>query len=227
VGDAKAGFKENFEAALGALKSIIVITLGLSALAFLWADFNPICAASQKLLERAGSTVTVIKIPGIVEVNLSPENVAAAALVSYSQDQVADYLKSRRADAAAAAIAKLEPEEFARLMAVGTLDKPCEYEHPTAQMRSDLAVDYWLQEKGLVLLETDDKARTDAIADLDGKRARGEAVAIGNPRTCYGLTLTDVGRDVKTWFVTQLKSAFNPSRGRGEPPTDSNKMAAR
>jgi hypothetical protein len=221
VGDAKAGFKENFEAALGALKSIIVITLGLSALAFLWADFNPICAASQKLLERAGSAATVIKIAGF-ELNISPENVAAAALVSYSKDQVARYRESGQADAAAAAIANLEPDEFARLMEVGSLSFSCEYEHPTTQMRSDVAVDYWLQEKGLVALETNDKARTDAIAELDGKGA-----PIGNPRTCYALKLTPVGQDVKTALVASFKSAFNLPRGRGEPPADSNKMAAR
>jgi hypothetical protein len=226
MGDAKAGFRENFEAALGAAKSLIVITAGLSALTLLWADFNPIRAASQKLLERAGSAATVIKIAGF-ELNFSPENVAVAALASYSEDQVARYRESGQADAAAAAIANLKPDEFARLMEVGSLGESCEYEHPTAQMRSDVAVDYWLKDKGLVLLETDDKARTDAIAELDGKRALGEAVAIGNPRSCYALKLTPVGQDVKTALVASFKSAFNLPGGRAEPPADSNKMAAR
>ena len=143
------------------------------------------------------------------------------------EDQVALYRESGQADAAAASIANLKPDEFARLMEVGSLGKPCEYEHPTTQMRSDVAVDYWLQEKGLVLLETDDKARTDAIAELDSKKALGEAIAIGNPRICYAIKLTAVGQDVKTALVTSFKSAFNLPHGGGEPLAESNKMAAR
>jgi len=226
MADAKADLKEKFEAALSAMKSIIAAVATLSVLALFWADFNPIRAASQKLIERVGSAATVIKMAG-VELNFSAEDVAVAALASYGKDEVAHYRESGQADAAAAAIAKLEPDEFARLMQVGSLGTSCEYEHPTTQMRSDVAVDYWLQEKGLVLLETDDKARTDAIAELDGKRALGEAIAIGNPRICYAIKLTAVGQDVKTALVTSFKSAFNLPHGGGEPPADSNQMAAR
>ncbi len=119
----------------------------------------------------------------------------------------------------AKAIAKLEPEEFVRLMEVGLLDNLCEFERPTAKMRGDVALDYRLQEKGLVTVAKNEAKRAAIAAD--------PSPDIGRPFSCYDLYLTDLGRNVKTVVVQSFKSAFNFPRGQGEPAANSNKLAAR
>jgi hypothetical protein len=212
MANAGAYFKQQFSAALGALKSITpVAAASWTMVAVLFVSVPAMCGAAQKLLARAGC-VTKVNALGI-ELTISADDVKNR--VFPFNPNLENHVAAKVADAVSA----LEPEEYVRLMEVGELTGLCEYDKPTAKMRRDVALDYGLEEKKLVKIDPD------PVALSEGRK---RTLDIGHPLSCYKMTLTnDLGRDVKTVLVQSVKDAFAAPRGHVEPAPDANKVAAR
>ena len=69
-------------------------------------------------------------------------------------------------------------------MYVGQLKNLCEFDNPSTEMRNDVVFDYGLRDKGLTKIEVNPD---------------------GYPRTCYDMTLTNDGYNVKTVLVKILR----------------------
>lgn len=184
---------------LDVLKAGLQVCYGVVFLVLILWVFPDIRNASRILLDRAASAssleVAGLKVAfteGIVAQGLELENVP-----TNEQKIVLD------------AIHGLDAREFVRLMAVGQLAGLCEFDHPTPQMRDDVALDYDLQAKGLAKIEQSHAALESVLAWHAKQTARGERIAIGAPRSCYEMQLTDVGSRVKTVIVKSLAPAFN------------------
>jgi hypothetical protein len=194
--------------ALDYIKDTLKILFGCIILTVIVLDFQDICLASRKLLEMAGA-VHAIEVVGVkvdfneaaVEHGLKMFNVA-------SSDQK-EVLESMR---------NLNSIEFVRLMAVGQLNDLCEYERPTPSMREDVATDYGLQQKGLTKIELSETLK-EAITKRNAQEGRE---SLGEPHSCYEMTLTELGSNVKTVIVQNLAPAF--ARTQSEP--SANKIAA-
>jgi hypothetical protein len=208
----KANIKGKFDAALSVVRTLITIAASSALLVLFIIDFSSICSASQKLLARAGS-VTTLKILGI-ELSID-EQMVSAALSEYAERP------NRLSAEVSKIISRLQPSEYVRLMEIGQLDGLCEFEKPSAKMRADVALDYELDEKGLAKIVDSPKTVADVAAYLDRKTAEGSKTPNGRPLSCYDMSLTDLGRDVKTALVQSLKSAFNHMPWRGKPPAES------
>ncbi|MEJ0092066.1 MAG: hypothetical protein WDN46_01080 [Methylocella sp.] len=198
-----------FDAALYFARASITVVASCVLLALFIIDFNAISDASQQLLRRAGS-VTTLKVFG-VELTLD-EQAVSVALSEYADRP------HRLSAEVAKVISKLKPSEFVRLMEVGQMSGLCEFERPSAKMRADVALDYGLQEKGLTKVADSLTTLADVVAYLEHSASEGLETPNGHPLSCYDLTLTDLGRDVKTALVQSFKSIFDPMHGRGEPP---------
>jgi hypothetical protein len=115
-----------------------------------------------------------------------------------------------------ALIQGLDGKEFIRLMYVGQLKNLCEFENPSTEMRNDVALDYGLRDKGLTKIEVNPATLESVRAELDQMKAQGKSPENGYPRTCYDMTLTDDGYNVKTVLVKSLSATFD--KGRKTPP---------
>jgi hypothetical protein len=113
-------------------------------------------------------------------------------------------------------IKNLTAKEVERLMQVGQLSDLCEFENPKPAMRMDVAIDYGLEKKGLTTIYPS----PDTLAWVKGLQvedvAHGKGLDIGHPRTCYELTLTPAGYDVKSVLTRNLSEAFD--RGPSATP---------
>ena len=105
-------------------------------------------------------------------------------------------------------IQRLDSKEFIRLMYVGQLKNLCEFENPSTEMRNDAALDYGLRDMGLVKIENNAVTRDSVRAELAKLVAQGKTLDNGYPRTCYDMTLTDDGCNVKTALVDNFSTAF-------------------
>lgn len=203
--NSQAGFDARFALVC---RSFPLFVATCAVLGVFLVDFFPICDAARTFASRAGH-VTTLELPGGVKMTLS-EQAVSEKLSPFTAD-----FETLKRDAAAA-IARLEPEEFARLMQIGQLSDLCEYENPkTARMRSDVALDYALDEKGLAALSPNSLAVTMESGDS------------GRALKCYDLRLTGLGADVKTALVQSFKDAFAAPRERAQPASAGAKVAAR
>jgi hypothetical protein len=190
------------------------VAASCAMLAVFLIDFGPICEAAAKLAARADS-VTTVKALG-VELTINERSVV---------DSVSPFngnLPDNVAADVVAAVSKLEPDEYARLMQVGQLSGLCEYEKPTAKMRGDVALDYRLDEKGLAKVVPSQDVLKNTVKFFETNVA-----ANGRPLSCYDLEPTELGLNVKTALVQSFKEAFAGPRGHREPAADDNKVAAR
>jgi hypothetical protein len=210
---AKTSLRQHFEAAFGALKSTTpVAAASWTMVAVLLVSVPSMCEAAQKLLARAGS-VTKVNALG-VELTISEDDVKKTVL------QFNPQLDHKVTKDVVDAIAKLEPEEYVRLMQVGELQNLCEFQYSTAKMRRDVALDYALKEKNIVDIEDD--------SDTFKRVIKEKHPDIGNPLYCYKMTLTSsTGHDVKTVLVQSFKDAFDPPHGHAEPAPGGAEVAAR
>ncbi|MGH6795420.1 MAG: hypothetical protein ACREDD_04660 [Methylocella sp.] len=110
----------------------------------------------------------------------------------------------------------LDGKEFVRLMYVGQLKNLCEFENPSTEMRDDVVLDYELRDKGLTKIEDSPATLESVRAELAKMVAQGKSLDNGYPRTCYVMTLTADGDNVKTVLVKSLSAAFD--NGRQPPP---------
>jgi len=198
--------------ALDYLKSALQIAFGVVVLAIILLNFRGFHLALQKFLERAAQ-VSEIKGFGI-EVDLDAAGVdralsaADAKRALFHVANLTDAEKRR----VLALIHGLNAKEFIRLMYVGQLKNLCEFENPSTEMRDDTALDYGLRDKGLTKIEASPATLQSVRAELDHMKAQGKSLDNGYPRTCYDMTLTDDGYNVKTALVKHLSEAFDEGR---------------
>ena len=93
-------------------------------------------------------------------------------------------------------------------MYVGQLKNLCEFENPSTEMRNDAALDYGLRDMRLVKIENNAVTRDSVRAELAKLVAQGKTLDNGYPCTCYDMTLTDDGYNVKTALVDNFSTAF-------------------
>lgn len=195
--------------ALDYLKSALQIALGFVVLAIILLNFRGFHLALQKFLERAASASS-IKAFG-VEVDMDEAGVdralsaADAKRALFHVANLTDAEKRR----VLALIHGLNAKEFIRLMYVGQLKNLCEFENPSTEMRDDAALDYELRDKGLTKIETSPATLDSVRAELAKMVAQGKSLDNGYPRTCYDMTLTDDGYNVKTVLVKSLSATFD------------------
>lgn len=181
------------------LKSGLQVCYGIVFLALILWVFPDLRAASKMLLERA-STAASFKFSGL-EIAFSATSVAQGLeLAKVPEEEQAGVLT---------AVQNLGSDGFRRLMAVGQLENLCEFERPTPQMRSDVALDYDLAAKGLTEIEPSWNTLESVKAWRASVIAKGGDVEIGAPARCYKMTLTNVGSRVKTVIVENLAPAFH------------------
>ncbi len=205
-------FQENLKASLQVafdfVKVSVALVLGGVIIAVAVADFKSISAASRQFLAKAGDA-RELDFAGF-KVSLNEDSVTEA-LAEYAADP------SEISPDVTEAIRALTPDEFARLMDVGQLDGLCQYQAPNAKMRADVALDYGLAEKGLTWIADSPDTLASVNAYLAEKAAEGDRGANGRALSCYAMTLTDLGRNVKTGLVQSFKTAFDPGRERSAP----------
>jgi hypothetical protein len=190
--------------ALDHLKAALLIAFGLVALLFFVLNFQGLGYAVQTLLDRASARS--INIFG-VEVAFDEPHVDQALL---SYDHVASADEKRVHDL----IAGLTAEEFDRLMQIGEINenKLCKFEHPSDRMRNNAALDEEMEHKGLEKIDPSQK-NLDAVRDQLAKdKAHGKSWDIGSPLSCYEMTLTGDGQNVKTVLVRNLSLGFEGGR---------------
>ncbi len=191
--------------ALEYIKAALQIAFGVIVLAIILLNFHGLNLASQKFLETA--SVSKIQLPG-VEIDMD-----AAGVEQALSSVGANYLTVADKSRIQAQIHGLDAKEFVRLMYVGQLKDLCEFETPSTEMRNDVALDYGLRDKGLTKIESNLKLLDSVRAALAKKVADGKTLDNGYPRTCYDMTLTDDGYNVKTALIHNLSLAFNAGRG--------------
>jgi hypothetical protein len=134
-------------------------------------------------------------------------SVFGAEVEVFTQDQVASQLATEGVDDPAIQgkvqeiLRKLNPDEVDRLMYVGTLPNSCEFSRPSANVKHYLEIDRGLNKIGLVEIKPDPAAYKQVKKD-------GEDPENGMPISCYQMTLTDDGFNVKTALVKTLGTMF-------------------
>jgi hypothetical protein len=199
--------------ALEYIKAALQIAFSLVVLAIIVLNFRGLHLAAQKFLERAAS-VSAIKVLGI-EIDIEATDRALSAVDAkrafYHLENLTDTEKRRVLEL----IHGLDGKEFSRLMYVGQLKNLCEFETPSTEMRNDVALDYELRDKGLTKIEISPATLESVRAALAKMVAQGKSLDNGYPRTCYDLTLTDDGYNVKTVLVKNFSATFDKER---KPP---------
>lgn len=126
---------------------------------------------------------------------------------SFSKQQIASQLEMEGVedptipDMVHALVLNLKPDEADRLMYVGTLKASCEFTRPSANAKHYLEIDRQLNKKGLVEIKPDPV--TYKLTKKDGDDPNN-----GLPISCYQMTLTAQGFNVKTALVKTLGMMF-------------------
>jgi hypothetical protein len=207
--------EDGMSKALDYIKAALQIAFSLVVLAIILLNFRGLHLAVQKFLERA-SSVSAIKGFG-VEIDLDAAGVdralsaADAKRTLFHVENLTGAEKRRVLDL----IQGLDGKEFVRLMYVGQLKNLCEFENPSTEMRNDVALDYELRDKGLTKIEVNPATLESVRAALAKMVAQGKSLDNGYPRTCYDMTLSDDGYNVKTVLVKSLSATFDKER---KPP---------
>jgi hypothetical protein len=126
---------------------------------------------------------------------------------SFSQQQIASQLETEGVDDPATqdkvsqVVLGLKPEEVDRLMYVGTLQASCDFTKPAPRTKRFIEVDRELRAKGLVAFKPDP-------VTYERLKQHGDDPDNGLPLSCYDMTLTDQGFNVKTALVKTLGTMF-------------------
>ena len=177
-----------------------LITVSLLSLLFLifCAHFRELDGVYESLLSEAQS------------INLDHFKVAAFGAEvdgSFSQQQIASQLETEGVDDPAIqskvqeAVLGLKPDEVDRLMYVGTLQGTCDFARPSPKTKRYMDIDRQLNKKGLVVFKSDP-------VTYEQVKKRGDDPENGLPTSCYDMTLTDQGFNVKTALVKTLGAMF-------------------
>ncbi|MGH6937171.1 MAG: hypothetical protein ACRED2_13560 [Methylocella sp.] len=200
--------------ALEYIKTALQITFSLIVLAIVLLNFRGLHLAAQRFLERAAS-VSSIKVLGI-EIDMEATDRALAAADAKRTLYHLENLTGAEKRRVLELVHGLDGKEFIRLMYVGQLKNLCEFETPSTEMRNDVALDYKLRDKGLTKIEVSPATLESVRAALANMVAQGKSLDNGYPRTCYDLTLTDDGYNVKTVLVKSFSETFD--KGQKPPP---------
>ena len=202
--------------ALDYVKAALQIAFSLVVLAIILLNFRGLHVALQKFLERAAQ-VSAIKGFG-VEVDLDAAGVDRALSAADAKRTLfhVENLTGAEKRRVLALIQGLDGKQFVRLMYVGQLKNLCDFENPSTEMRDDAALDYELRDKGMTKIEANPVTLESVRAELAKMVAQGKSLDNGYPRTCYDMTLTDDGYNVKTVLVKSLSAMFD--KGRTAPP---------
>ncbi len=198
--------------ALDYIKAALQIAFSLVVLAIILLNFRDLHLAVQKFLERAAS-VSAIKVLG-VEVDLDEAGVDRALSAADAKRALfhVENLTGAEKRRVLALIQGLDGKEFIRLMYVGQLKNLCEFETPSTEMRDQVALDYELRDKGLTKIEVSPATLESVRAELAKIVAQGKSLDNGYPHTCYDMTLTDDGYNVKTVLVKSFSATFDKPR---------------
>jgi hypothetical protein len=192
------------------VKAALQIAFSMVVLALILLNFRDLHLAVQKFLERAAS-VSAIKVLG-VEIDMDAANRALAAADAKRALFHVENLTGAEKRRVLELIHGLDGKEFIRLMYVGQLKNLCEFENPSTEMRDDAALDYELRDKGLTKIDVNPATLESVRAELAKTVAQGKSLDNGYPRTCYDMTLTDDGYNVKTVLVKSLSATFDEGR---------------
>jgi len=196
------------------IKAALQIAFSLVVLAIILLNFRDLHLAVQKFLERAAS-VSAIKVLG-VEIDMDAADRALAAADAKRALFHVENLTGAEKRRVLELIHGLDGKEFIRMMYVGQLKNLCEFENPSTEMRDDAALDYELRDKGLTKIDVNPATLESVRAELAKMVAQGKSLDNGYPRTCYDMTFTDDGYNVKTVLVKSLGATFD--EGRKAPP---------
>jgi hypothetical protein len=200
--------------ALEYVKAALQITFSLIVLAIILLNFRGLHLAAQKFLERAAS-VSTIKVLG-VEIDMEATDRALAAADAKRTLYHLENLTGTEKRRVLELVHGLDGKEFVRLMYVGQLKNLCEFETPSTEMRDDVALDYKLRDKGLTKIEVSPATLESVRAALAKMVAEGKSLENGYPRTCYDMTFTADGYNVKTVLVKSFSETFD--KGGKLPP---------
>jgi hypothetical protein len=200
--------------ALDYIKAALQIAFSLVVLAIILLNFRGLHLAAQRFLERAAS-VSSIKVLG-VEIDMEATDRALSAADAKRALFHVENLTGAEKRRVLELIQGLDGKEFIRLMYVGQLKNLCEFESPSTEMRDDVALDYVLRDKGLTKIEVSPVTLESVRAALAKIVGQGKSLDNGYPRTCYDLTLTDDGYNVKTVLIKSFGETFD--KGRKPPP---------
>jgi hypothetical protein len=200
--------------ALDYIKAALQIAFSLVVLAIILLNFRGLHLAAQRFLERAAS-VSSIKVLG-VEIDMEATDRALSAADAKRALFHVENLTGAEKGRVLELIHGLDGKEFIRLMYVGQLKNLCEFESPSTEMRDDVALDYVLRDKGLTKIEVSPTTLESVRAALANMVAQGKSLDNGYPHTCYDLTFTDDGYNVKTVLVKSFSETFD--KGRKPPP---------
>ncbi len=197
--------------------AIYILLLAVVAAVVLW-NFRALDRAVRNLFVQA-SSINTIEVLGLklsfnartVELDLKSD---LENYERYNPSWFIDNGFDTRADYEAHILAltqSLSQREVDRLVNVGELKNLCTFERPDAEMRVYSATDARLKDKGLTKItdspETFRRVR-DQFAVLD---AKGELPTIGHPLSCYEMTRTDDGYNVRTVLIKGMSRRFGPS----------------
>lgn len=185
--------------ALDNLRRGIYTLLLLLFVALIFEEFKDIRHATQTLLYKADQ-LTSLEMPGAKIVFTSERVDAGFSALNWGG------VSAEKRSLALEFIHKLDQAEFVRLMYVGQLDDPCEYEKPDLRTRYEVAADYNLVEMKLATM-TDNLA---LLGDEQREYAAGHSEN-GKPFHCYHMELTGAGWDVKTALVGGFGEMFKGS----------------
>jgi hypothetical protein len=208
--------EDGMSKALDYIKAALQIAFSLVVLAIVLLNFRGLHVALQKFLERAAS-VSAIKVLG-VEIDMDAADSALSAADAKRAFFHVENLTGAEKRRVVALIQGLEGKEFVRLMYVGQLKNLCEFENPSTEMRNDVTLDYELRDKGLTNIAVDPATLESVRAELAKMAAQGKSLDNGYPRTCYDMTLSDDGYNVKTVLVKSLSATFDKGRKAPPPP---------
>ncbi|MGO9135877.1 MAG: hypothetical protein ACLP8A_17775 [Methylovirgula sp.] len=184
---------------LDTLKELTRLGIYLALLVVLAINLPALSGALGQLIDKVAN-VSSFKFAG-VELGFDEssviEKLAATDLSTAAKSQVYKL------------VLRLDPEQFERLIYVGDLVNLCEFENPTAEMRQQVASDYLLRENGLTAITKSTELRDQVRHTIEAsEKTSGKPSDIGYPLSCYYMTLTDTGRNVKTVLVKTFGQAF-------------------
>ena len=193
--------------ALEYIKAALQIAFSLVVLAIVLLNFHGLYVALQKFLD--GGFLGV-------EIDMDAADRALSAADAKRALFHVENLTGAEKRRVLALIQGLDGKEFVRLMYVGQLKNLCEFENPSTEMRNDVALDYELRDKGLTNIAVNPVTLESVRAELAKTVAQGKSLDNGYPRSCYDMTLSDDGYNVKTVLVKSLSATFD--EGRKAPP---------
>ena len=168
------------------------VIIGLIAL-----NFSTIQNVGRKLPDMVSHVQSMEALGMKVAINSGGPPIKISAIVpAENQKDVLDVIN------------RLGPDTVIRFLNVEQSPTSCEHERPLPSMRKDIAMDYELQEIGVLTISSSAFA-LDIARDKGLEESPTGLHSIGMPVSCYRKDLTSLGYDVKTALVQFFSKAFD------------------